>query len=148
MANNGPIENRRKPMEEVKAEGYQVDGKLFNGRIGDLVLVGDGPRSRHEDDHIVREGYAVHLGEWWWFFSYLEPALAFGRAGRASLEVHSYGVGRAVFEIRHIAGARQQKVLWVSSEGLDREPDERARLMAWVEGIKAGSAGWSPPDQG
>ena len=57
------------------------------------------PRELHRDDHVVRRGYAVEFGQWF-FFPAIEPALAFGRAARMSLDCSAYGVSEAAQEIQ------------------------------------------------
>ncbi|MGH3771889.1 MAG: hypothetical protein ACRDRW_10905 [Pseudonocardiaceae bacterium] len=63
------------------------------------------PCARHAEDWVVVSGYGVGirgsgLRQTWMFFEYLEPALVFGRAGRMSSDVSSYGVYAAAREVR------------------------------------------------
>ena len=65
-----------------------------------------------------------------------EPALVLGRAGRMSAHITGYGVHEAVNEFRcedrrrdHIA------TLYVTTDRIDGQSDERDDLRRWVEGV-------------
>ena len=113
--------------------------------VGDVDVL---PRQRTRDDHVVQHGYAVHLDGLWFFFPDIEPALAFGRAGRMSTEVGSYGVFAAVREVqfcdRH---GVDEAVLLCSGDRLDRKDNEVEMLHRFVQGVsqRRGSAHWHPP---
>jgi hypothetical protein len=109
----------------------------------------------HDDEPLPRnakKGYAVKLGipisevsgSFWTFFEYLEPALAFGRAGRTAWGVSSYGVWRAA--IRPDAERGGYVHLYVDwSADYDRGPEERELLERWVAHINPDSAHWYAP---
>ncbi len=58
------------------------------------------PDAVEQEDHIVRRGYAVGVGSWF-FFTAIEPAVAFGRAARMSYECRAYAVHDAAYETRY-----------------------------------------------
>lgn len=109
------------------------------------------PRAKHTDSHVIRRGYAVGIGgalpQLWVFFTDLEPALVFGRAGRMSLDVSGYGVYEAAHELRadERLGRDVQTLYVLRGQSLDRRPDEADAFARWVAGCDPASSHWSPP---
>ena len=100
-----------------------------------------------EVPHLTRgNGYAVDLdGQWFWFHA-LEPAYAFGRSGRMSLQVSSWGVGPAATEARFDARLKRDVfTLYVCSSGwVDQdEKSDRELLSRFVDGIDPRSSHWN-----
>ncbi|MBB6347222.1 hypothetical protein FHU36_003767 [Nonomuraea muscovyensis] len=96
----------------------------------------DLPRELFRDDHIVRRGYGVEFGQWF-FFGALEPAIAFGRAARMSLDCHAYGVYRAAHETLFCQiHRRDERVLLLTGDSLDRRDGEVEVLKRFVQGVK------------
>ncbi|WP_211787787.1 hypothetical protein [Prauserella muralis] len=99
----------------------------------------DLPRECHREDHVIQRGAAVGFGRWF-FFPATEPALAFGRAARMSLDCTSgYGVYAAAHEIKFCErhGA-DECVLLVDITGGDlaRREDEVEALKRFVQAVK------------
>ncbi|MGB3443210.1 MAG: hypothetical protein WBA97_31095 [Actinophytocola sp.] len=100
--------------------------------------------------HRIDHGYAVHLGgrinPCWVFFADLEPALAFGRAGRmSSVDIRSYGVMAAARELRYDdSRGGDVHTLYVTGNNLDRGPDERQALQRWLAGVNPDSSHFRP----
>jgi len=126
---------RRKRLCEL----YNVGESSFGNDLGDYLAAVDCdvlPRRLSREDHIVRHGYGVGFGRWF-FFEALEPALAFGRAARMSVDCQGYGVYAAAHEIlfcdRHNA---DERVLLLTGDNLDRRDDEVEILKRFVQGVK------------
>jgi hypothetical protein len=120
---------------------------LTAGRYFAAVECSRLPRRLTREDHVIRRGYAVGFGEWF-FFDAIEPAITFGRAARMSIDCHGYGVYEAAHETRHCLRHGDERVLLVDfSSSLDRRDGEVEVLARFVEGVKRypGSAYWGPP---
>lgn len=105
------------------------------------------PRQVSGEGRMVRHGYAVDAGGSWYFFSDLEPAIAFGRAARMSLDCRSYGIFRAAHETQYCVQHGDERVLVFVGLPLDRradEPDTIARFAAGVAGHPESSY-WQAP---
>jgi hypothetical protein len=112
---------------------------------------GAAPRAARTDSHQVTGGYAVGIGgrlpQIWVFFGHLEPAVAFGRAGRQSgTDIASYGVYEAAHELLY-----DDDLGWdVSILHIDLDTDprdhqpERPILERWLRGTHPGSAYFQP----
>ncbi|GGV29913.1 hypothetical protein GCM10010182_61170 [Actinomadura cremea] len=107
------------------------------------------PEEGDTDTGSVVAGYAVgfagdELPQTWIFFADLEPAIAFGRAGRmSSYDITSYGVYEAARETRHVPGGKGRLVtLYIRSRDL-RDHDahvEAPILERWIKGCHPDSA--------
>lgn len=106
------------------------------------------PRELHRDDHTVARGYAVGFGQWF-FFSAIEPAMAFGRAARMSADCSAYGVYEAARELQFCEHHQQDELVLLITNGdsLDRKPGEVDLLKRFVQGVKEHpwSAHWREP---
>ncbi|MFG1826718.1 hypothetical protein ACGFIJ_29920 [Microbispora bryophytorum] len=109
------------------------------------------PRARRADSRTTLRGYAVGMGgslpQTWVFFEHLEPALAFGRAGRMSChDIRSYGVYEAARETRYDRTLKRDvHTLFLAGSSLDRQDDEAQDLQRWLQGCVPGSAYFEPP---
>jgi hypothetical protein len=98
------------------------------------------PRSRRTEGRVITRGYAVgmsgHLPQIWVFFSRIEPAYAFGRAGRMATteDIRSYGVYESVCDVRWDQGeGRELRTLLVAMDTSQREIVDGQDLIArWV----------------
>lgn len=110
------------------------------------------PRQRRGHDHIIAHGYAVGLwgtmGRVWNFYEHLEPALAFGRAGRMGLGASGYCVVHAANEVRFVErDGRDVRTLYLAKGGnVDRAEGEADALARWLRGIDPSSSHYCPPD--
>lgn len=90
-------------------------------------------------------GYAVMLENEWFWFSALEPAYAFGRAGRMSAQVGSWGLFEAATEARYDdrLGRDVFTLYYVSASVVsgDSATDRRV-LAAFVSGVDPRSSQW------
>lgn len=134
---------------------YEQGASAFGNKLDDtnyyaVVKCSDLPRKRHREDHVIRRGAAVGFGRWF-FFTAREPALAFGRAARMSLDCTSgYGVYAAAQEIKFCERHHKDEfVLLVDIEGghLDRQDDEVDDLKRFVQAVKENpwSSMWCEP---
>lgn len=106
------------------------------------------PAEVHEDDRRIRHGWAVGFGQWF-FFEDLEPAIAFGRAARMSLDCAGYGVYRAAHEIQFCERHNLDEVALlvnIKAGSLDRRDGEGALLARFVQGVQPGRSYWQEPD--
>lgn len=110
------------------------------------------PRARRTDSRVTTRGYAVGMGgklpQIWVFFADLEPAYAFGRAGRMStVDVTGFGVYEAVDEFRWDEDEfRDIRTLHLALDSpADKQiDDQRALLTRWVQGVSPRSAYFLP----
>lgn len=96
---------------------------------------------------MVRRGYAVGFGEWF-FFDAKEPAVAFGRAARMSLDCHGYGVYEAAHETVCCDEHGDERILHINlNVNYDRTGDEVDHLKRFVQAVKEHpwSAHWREP---
>jgi hypothetical protein len=111
------------------------------------------PRARRTDSRVVTRGYAVgmsgFLPQFWVFFDRIEPAYAFGRAGRMAPtgDITSYGVYEAAHEVRWDEGqVRDVRTLHVATDTSLREhADDKDLLTRWLRGTAPQSAYYQPP---
>ncbi len=105
------------------------------------------PPESHEEDCIVRHGYAAEAAGAWYFFGDLEPAIVFGRAARMSLDCRSYNVFQAAHETRHCVQHGDERVLVFIGYQLDRGADEADVIARFAAGIAEHprSSYWHPP---
>lgn len=89
-------------------------------------------------------GYAVALEDEWFWFPAIEPAYAFGRAGRMSAQVGSWGLFEAATEARWSDGLRRDVLtLYVRCSGAPRDVETDRRLLtAFVDGVDPCSSYW------
>jgi hypothetical protein len=84
------------------------------------------------------------------FFDRIEPAYAFGRAGRMASagDITSYGVYEADHEVRWDEDqGRDVRTLHVATDTSLREhADDQDLLMRWVRGTSPRSAYYQPPE--
>ncbi|MCK9923643.1 hypothetical protein MXD61_17505 [Frankia sp. AgPm24] len=106
------------------------------------------PRSCSQDDHIVRHGYGVGFGQWFFFYD-LAPALAFSRSARMSLDCRGIGVYQAVHELRFCHRHNtDERVLHLAGPSITTtDEDQVAHLKRFVQGVKERpwSAAWHSP---
>lgn len=105
------------------------------------------PAESYSDYRIVRRGYAVGIGTWF-FFDAFEPAIAFGRAARMSIDCSGYGVYRATHEqLCCLEHHRDESVLHIAGLGLDRKDGEAESLKRFTQAVKENphSARWNEP---
>lgn len=99
--------------------------------------------------HLERaNGYAVQLESVWFWFPAIEPAYAFGRAGRMSAQVGSYAVIAAATEVRFDPKLdRDVRTLYLLSDGMvDRgAKNDRELLARFVDGVDSRSSHWTRP---
>lgn len=125
------------------ALGNTLDARKYRAAVEVDAL----PQELHRDDHVVHHGYAVGIGQWF-FFPAIEPALAFGRAARMSLDCPAYGVHKAAREIlfceRH---GEDEVVLLLTGDRVDRKDGEVQLLRRFVQGVEEHpkSAHWHEP---
>jgi hypothetical protein len=82
------------------------------------------------------------------FFGALEPAIAFGRAARMSMNCGSYQVRRAACETRHcLEHGLDEIALHLVGPNLDRQDDEVEILKRFVQSVKEHpwSSHWHEP---
>ena len=94
------------------------------------------PRKKRTDAQIIRRGYAVGVGQWF-FFEALEPAVAFGRAARMSLDCRGCGAYEAAhvtqFCDRHNV---DERVLQINLKAkVDHAADEVEVLKRFTQGV-------------
>ncbi|WP_426302959.1 hypothetical protein [Arthrobacter sp. R-11] len=116
----------------------------------DVVVEVPTLKGEYHSDRLVRErGYAVNLDGAWYFFSALEPAYAFGRAGRMSLQVGSWTIVDAVTEVRFDGLERGDvRTLYLLKDASLRDHDaerDHEVLRRFADGVRANSAHWHKP---
>jgi hypothetical protein len=134
----------RKMLCQLYEPGATVfDNGLDVGRYLAAVETDILPRVVHRDDRIIQRGYAVGFTTYgtrgqWYFFGALEPAVAFGRAARMSLDGHTYGVYEAAHDLMfcEIHDTDEQVLLVTLGARVDRQPGEVEVLERFVQGIK------------
>jgi hypothetical protein len=108
------------------------------------------PAARRGTYRVVERGWAVGIGQWF-FFSAPEPAAAFGWAARMSVECSGYGVYEAARETlfcdRHGTAEVALLVDPRSSLLARSKEDQLALLTRFVQGVAQhpGSAHWHQP---
>lgn len=144
---------RRRPRPQCPDCERVASAGRHQGRYDHIHHVADLPAVRRLDEHLVVRGYAVELAgqglaRTWVFFADLEPALVFGRAGRMSSDISSYGVHRAAQEHRYIEGRGDVVTLYVDAGNLDRGEDEAQAFRRWLAGTSRESSHYRPPSRG
>lgn len=111
----------------------------------------DAPHPNYDHIHQVTHGYAVGMGgrlpQIWVFFGHLEPAVAFGHAGRQSgTDITSYGVYEAAHELLYGDDlGRDVSMLHIDLDAdLRDHRSERPILERWLAGTHPGSAYFQP----
>lgn len=104
------------------------------------------PQESCTDYRMVSHGYAVGIGKWY-FFDALEPAIAFGRAARMSLDCYGYGVYEAAHETQCCPEHGDEFALHLIRGALDRKPDEARVIRRFAQGVEENpySAYWHEP---
>lgn len=105
------------------------------------------PRPRAGDSWTRERGYAVELsGDDWLFFAALEPAYAYGRAGRMSAQANSWSVREAVFEVKldEATGreVRSLHLLFGADHAHRSKASDRKLLSDFVAGVTGSVAPW------
>lgn len=112
----------------------------------DLVAwVSELKRPYHSGGLIRERGYAVSLEGAWFYFPALEPAYAFGRAGRMSLQVGSWGIVEAVTEAKAKPRGGDTRTLYLLEGSSVRNHDpvwERELLHRFANGVRPDSSHW------
>lgn len=114
----------------------------------DHIVEGDTlPRQRAGDSWIRERGYAVELsGDDWLFFATLEPAYAYGRAGRMSAQANSWSVREAVFEVKldPTTGHEERTLhlLFGADHAHRSKASDRKLLSDFVAGVTGRVAPW------
>ncbi|MGO2750526.1 MAG: hypothetical protein ACTIA6_10790 [Pseudoclavibacter sp.] len=110
------------------------------------IVEGDAlPRPRADDSWTRERGYAVELrGDDWLFFTALEPAYAYGRAGHISAQVSGCSVREAVFEVmtdpRTGHEERTLHLLFGADHANRSAASDEKLLRAFVSGVTGVSA--------
>lgn len=92
-------------------------------------------------------GFAVRLEDQWFWFSGLEPAYTFGRAGRMSIQVRSWDLVEAATEARfdRNLGRDVLSLYIVISSGVERNPQTDYDLIRrFAKGVSPESSHWNP----
>lgn len=90
-------------------------------------------------------GYAVMLEDEWFWFPALEPAYTFGRAGRMSAQVGSWGLFKAATEVRWDDVLRRDifTLYYVGDSVVSRDPvTDRQILAMFASGVNSRSSHW------
>jgi hypothetical protein len=128
---------RAKTLCEQHDEGESAfHNGLDAGRYHAAVAIDTLPQELRRDDHVIRRGYAVGFGQWF-FFDDVEPAVAFGRAARMSLDCSGYGLYPAAHELRFCDRHQtDERVLLVYMRGTGQVDEEIEILKRFVQGVK------------
>jgi hypothetical protein len=124
-----------------------LDVKELGVRVTyDEVIEVDGLKKPRNGAGISRlNGYAVELeGQWFWFPS-VEPAYAFGRAGRMSAQVGSWDIREAATEARWDEKLARDvfRLYIVTARSVPRDPaTDRRLLAAFASGVDPRSSHW------
>lgn len=119
-------------------QGTTLFGNALAGGYFAAVTVDALPRRVYRDHLHIAHGYAAGIGAWY-FFPALEPALAFGRAARMSVDCSGYGVYAAALEVAHCLAHGDERVLLVTGMfgvSLDRRPGEADHLARFAESVR------------
>lgn len=112
----------------------------------DRIVHVDRLKSRLNRLGITRlNGYAVDLEGHWFWFPAVEPAYAFGRAGRMSAQVGSWGIVEAATEARYDHSLdRDVFTLYIRKGGyVSRDADnDRELIIRFAAGIDSRSSHW------
>lgn len=98
--------------------------------------------------HLERaNGFAVRLEDQWFWFSGLEPAYTFGRAGRMSIQVRNWDLVEAATEARfdRTLGREVFTLYVVDADGVGRDDDTCRRLIRGLgDDVHPRSSHWNP----
>ncbi|PPF42025.1 hypothetical protein C5B85_17680 [Pseudoclavibacter sp. AY1F1] len=105
------------------------------------------PRPRAGDSWTRERGYAVKLsGDDWLFFTALEPAYAYGRAGRMSTRATSWSVREAVIEVKLDQSTGHEErtlhLLFGADHAYRSKASDRKLLSDFVAGVTGRIAHW------
>ena len=141
------------PICERLPEGNSFAPWIANetGRYFAVVRVDELPVEESDGGRIVRHGYAVGFGKWF-FFDAIEAALTFGRVARMSRDCTGYGVYAAAEETMLCCGDhhRDEWALHVAGRpgfSLDRKGREVEAAKRFAQCVKENpdSAYWHEP---
>jgi hypothetical protein len=132
-------------LHEKTATVFKLDDTPYFAVVECLDL----PSERYDPDHVIRRGAAVEIGRWF-FFTAREPALAFGRAARMSLDCHSYGVYTAARESKYCERHDIDEIVLLvntAKGNIDRKSDEADDLERFVQAVREwpDSSSWHEP---
>ena len=130
----------RSPCELYAAGHSYHDNGLDAGAYLAAVRAEKFPSEYYSDDRIVRHGYGVGIGQWY-FFDDFEPAFVFGRAARMSFDCSGWGVYRAAHVTQHCLRHGDERVLLVAESVQDRR-EEADVLKRFAQGLHPESAYW------
>jgi|GEM_PF-2545558 len=91
-------------------------------------------------------GYAVLLENEWFWFPAVEPAYAFGRAGRMSVQVGSWRIVEAATEVRfdYSLGRDVHSLYLLEGGAVSRDADnDRDLIRGFAAGVDASSSHWT-----
>lgn len=98
--------------------------------------------------HLERaNGFAVRLEDEWFWFSALEPAYTFGRAGRMSVQVRNWDLVEAATEARfdNTLGRDVFTLYIVEGAGVERDAaTDRRVIHRFADGVNPRSSHWNP----
>lgn len=92
-------------------------------------------------------GFAVRLEDQWFWFSGLEPAYTFGRAGRMSIQVRNWDLVEAATEARfdHGLGRDVFTLYIVDASGVEGDDaTDRKLIRRFADGVNPRSSHWNP----
>ncbi|MBO3094840.1 hypothetical protein [Cellulomonas dongxiuzhuiae] len=116
-----------------------------------IVEVEKLPRRHTSDGRVCVTGYAANIagrvGNLWAFFTDLEPAAAFIRAGRMSApDISSVGVHRAAREVKFVESRMGDEVTLYLGEYLQAGRNEET-VRRWLRGVHPASSSYLPPER-
>ena len=113
----------------------------------EVVYVDRLKRPIHTYEMTRTNGYAVLLESVWFWFPSAEPAYTFGRAGRMSAQVGSWGIQEAAHEVRWDSKRNRDVVnlYLVHDGGVERSPESDQTLIGgFLDGLDPRSSHWHP----
>ena len=137
----------RKTLCQVYTRGETAFGnRLEPGGYLAAAWVDSLPAESNAYDSFTERGWAVGFGQWYFFWA-IEPAIAFGRAARMSVDCRGYGVYEAAYLHQECLDHGTEHVLLLARHSRDREDDEVEVLKRFVQGVKENpdSAHWHAP---
>ncbi|MET3453031.1 hypothetical protein ABIC61_003317 [Curtobacterium sp. 1544] len=109
----------------------------------DVVEVDGFPRRLVRENLVRTPGFAAELHTVWFFFSAVEPAYAFVRSGRMSLQVGGVALREAMWEARYDARKdRDVKTLLLGARRPVPDFDDAALIDRFRDGLDRESAHW------
>ena len=109
----------------------------------DVVEVDRFPRQVQRANLVRTPGFAAKLHTIWFFFSAVEPAYAFVRSGRMSLQVGGVALREAMWEARYDAKTdRDVKTLLLGAHRPVADFGDAALIDRFRDGLDRESAHW------